>query len=326
MISLREGLLKIGEPRPGRSVGALPGGFDSFPKSLKAAMHAMNPPLIENWTMAHVDNFVNQDWTEECQGLTTDGKSWFVVSNNHDLRAIYKFGLNFELISLKEFPEHSEDYEDPNDLHIGTPAYHEGKIFVPVEAAGHLPRVWVLDTNLTALPLRNLGNDKPPKQGSFSWCAINPWNGLLYSSNFGNRPHLDESLELVDDDPVNEIYCYDPINFAAKENLTLTLDGSLHEIQGGVFSRNGHLYLTSNFTEDIRVYSAFNGVFLGSRNVPYHSSLLGGAEEMEGIALININHLDGTSTHVHVMILDNDLINRDDVLLKNYAVPDPTVL
>ena len=47
---------------------------------------------------------------------------------------------------------------------------------------------------------------------------------------------------------------------------------------------------------------------------------------MEGIAIIHIVHPEGVSTYVNVVILDNDAPSKDDVFLKNYAVPDPSVL
>ena len=159
------------------------------------------------------------------------------------------------------------------------------------------------------------------------WCAINPWNGLLYSSKTGEPPTWDgETFTWVDNDPVNEVYCYDPLdnNFGFRGSLTL-LGKPLHQVSGGCFSKNGHLYLVSDYTEDIHAYSAFNGAFLGSCHVPYDKGGIA-QEEMEGITLGHIIHADGVSTDVHVLILDNEGISRDDVYLKNFAVPDPSVI
>jgi hypothetical protein len=73
----------------------------------------MDPPLIDEWMLAHVDNFNNQEWTENCQGIVTDGNFWYIVSNNKDRRAVYKFSLDFNLIKFAVYPV---------DQHIGHPA------------------------------------------------------------------------------------------------------------------------------------------------------------------------------------------------------------
>ena len=119
MDSLKNSLLKIGEPKSGKSIPAIPSGFISFPKSLREGMHAMNPPMIESWVSVKTGEHSNEVWTEECQGITTDRNSWFVVSNNQmlDFRAIHKLTFNFDPLdppATAEFPEHSSDYNDPD--------------------------------------------------------------------------------------------------------------------------------------------------------------------------------------------------------------------
>ena len=44
---------------------------------------------------------------------------------------------------------------------------------------------------------------------------------------------------------------------------------------------------------------------------------------MEGIALGHLVHGNGSHSWVHVVILDNDITNRDDVFLKHFSVPNP---
>jgi hypothetical protein len=111
MTSLKNSLEKIGEPKPNSMYKPIPSGFHSSPRSLKAAIKAMDLPLIENWTLANVDNFYNEDWTEECQGIVTDGNFWYLVSNNKEKRAVYKFSLDFNLIGIGV---------SPVNQHIGT--------------------------------------------------------------------------------------------------------------------------------------------------------------------------------------------------------------
>jgi len=124
MISLRDSLKKLGEPKPNQAIPAIPSGFYSCPQSLMAAIRAMDPPLMENWTKVHVDSFYNEDWGESDEGITTDGNFWYLVSNNEDKRAIYKYSLDSGFIGSAA---------SPINQHIGHPAYWDGKIYVPVE-------------------------------------------------------------------------------------------------------------------------------------------------------------------------------------------------
>lgn len=296
---MKTSLKKIGEPKPNKAIPHFPSGFHSSPKSLKAAMHAMNPPLIESWVLAHTEEIDNMIWKEECQGITTDGDFWYIISNNEDKRALYKYRLDFSASSTLEFPE---------EHHIGQPAFGNGKIFVPVE--GEVAKVWVVNTSLVSQGIFDLGGNPPPQGGGNPWCAFHPWNGFLYSSTFDN---------------VDRVFAYDPNNNFAFQG-ELRLQGNVvNSVQGGCFSKNGHLYLTSDSTEDIRAYSAFNGAFLGSCKVPYDKSTLE-AEEMEGIALGHIIHSGNVVTFVHVIILDNDWPSGDEVFFKHYAVPDENVI
>lgn len=301
VVTLRNQLKKIGEPKSTQAVIAFPSGFHSAPPSLKTAMHAMNSPQIEHWLLSNVSTFENLVWTEECQGLTSDGQSWFIVSNNEKARAIHKFAFNFTHLAMANFPQ---------ERHIGAPGYHAGKIYVPVESGE--ATVWVLDTQLTTLGIIPLGRGSgaSPQGGSMPWCAVNPWNGYLYSSTF---------------DHVDRIYAYDPNDNFTHQTTLLLQGGIVNHVQGGCFSSNGHLYLTSDFSKEIRAYSALNGGFLGARVVPYAK---GGVdqEEIEGIALLHWFAADGLATYIHVMILDNDATNKDDVFLQHFTVLDPDLL
>lgn len=304
MTSLKNSLEKIGEPEPNSVYKPIPSGFHSSPRSLKATIKAMDPPLIENWALAHVDNFYNEDWTEECQGIVTDGNFWYLVSNNNEKRAIYKFSLDFNIVGAVAV--YTEGH------HIGHPAFGNGKIYVPVEPPDEddNARVWVLDTELISLGVFDLGENTEDRHppGKMPWCAVNPWNSYLYSSVSSG---------------VGSISAYDPNNSFSFKG-TLSIEGEqVDKVQGGCFSKNGHLYLTSEETEDIRGYSALNGKFLGSYKVDYNKS---DDEEMEGLTLGHITHANGISSYVHVIILDNDTLSNDDVYFKHFTVPDPLIL
>jgi hypothetical protein len=299
MVSMRDSLQMIGEPKPGQAIPPFPGGFHSAPRSLRAALRAMNPPQIESWRHAQTTEYDNKLWTEECQGLTTDGQHWYVSSNNEDFRGIHKFPFDFA-----HFDDPHPSVELPSGLgnHIGALDHHEGRIYVAVEPT---PRVWMLDHDLNTLGTFDLGG----AQSAMPWCAINPWNGWLYSSDSHN---------------VDRVHAYDPADGVLKGFLRLE-GPEVDLVQGGCFSANGHLYLTSDATEEIRAYSALNGAFLGSQAISISSAPFT-KEEVEGLAVARFTHAGGDLTHVHLVILDNDAINEDDVDIQHYAVPNPEFL
>ena len=237
--------------------------------------------------------------------MTTDGQAWYVSSNNQDFRAIHKFTLDFkQSLGAVKLPPGSGN-------HIGDIDYHEGKIYVSVDDP--TAKVWKLDRNLNTIQIALLD----PKVSFFmGWCAINPWNGCLYSSS---------------GDGVDRVHAYDPANNFTYKGFLALKGPSVNGLQGGCFSANGHLYMTSdkfvseNGTKEIRAYSALNGALLGACPVFYDESALE-AEEMEGLAIAHLIHQGGDSTYVHVVILDNDWPGPDDVFLKHFAVPTPDVL
>ena len=79
----------------------------------------------------------------------------------------------------------------------------------------------------------------PPQGGGNPWCALNLMgNGFLIIVSIF--------------DGVDSVFAYDPNNNFAFEG-ELRLQGNVvNRVQGGCFSKNGHLYLTSDSTEDIR--------------------------------------------------------------------------
>jgi hypothetical protein len=302
-LSTREHFKRIGEPKSGNVLPAFPGGFHSTPRRLRSALRATASPQIESWSLVPVaQEFANRGWTEECQGLTTDGEFWYVSSNNDDFRAIHKLKLvDFSPVSVippfATFPKHLGS-------HIGSPDYHEGRIYAPLEPS---LQVLIFDTSPTFIGAAALkpGTLTSLPQQQMPWCAVNPWNGLLYTSNFDN---------------VTEVYAYDPNqDFSFVKSLTLR-GGEINGVQAGVFSKNGHLYLASDKSKKILAFSAMNGHYLGSCKIPYEQGGLE-QEELEGIAILPIDLLV-IKAHIHVLVLDNDL-NSDDVFLKHFVAPSP---
>lgn len=312
--SLRDGLAAIGALKSEDAPVRLPSSMHSAPVSLREALRAMTSPRLEQWQLLGRTEFPNKTWTEEAQGLTTDGMFWFVSSNNSEKRAVWKFDSNFlprgmALLDIAAIVGEFGPSGLPG-LHIGDIDFFQGVIYAPIETYLLVARFSPEPRFIDVRPLRH-GRKLKVKQTHMPWCAINPWNGWLYSSDF---------------DSVDRVYAYDPGNDFTLCDV-LMLDGPpVNHVQGGAFSANGRLYLTSDDTGDVRCYSALNGAFLGTRSIPYDPSTLE-AEEVEGIALA----WDGVHVHksqsatVNVIVLDND-VNKDDVFLVRYRVPQAATL
>lgn len=304
-LSFRNQLGKIGEPKPDAAIPPYPSGFHCPPPSLKAALKAMNSPEVSGWQKSGEEKFVGFTWTEECQGVTNDGQFWYFSSNNtnlifEDKQRIYKFPENMDAGIEDTFSVGKYGCD-----HLGGIDCYNGRIYAAMEGPS---KVVIINSNFQSASEAKLNgstnNSSPPQGTSFPWCAVNPWNGYLYSSRFNN---------------VTEVYGYDPQdNF--KWVTTLQLAIPTNRVQGGCFSKNGHLLLTSDETHDIRCFSVLNGAYLGSAAIQVDAST---GEEVEGITIWDVQGFGGVPSQVHVILLDNQVTENDDVFFKHYSVPTP---
>jgi hypothetical protein len=306
-LSYRGSLKEIQEPRPGQPIPAFRSDFQTAPSSMRAAITSMAHPRVSEWSKANEGVFENEDWTEECQGVTSDGKFWYISSNNNGhwwfpggrKQRIYRFDRNMAL--MDQF-----DTYVAGSNHLGDIDYYQGRIYAALEEPIQVLMVSTSDfSTWSRASLRGPTGGSAP-QDHMSWCAINPWNGYLYSSQF---------------DGVAEVFAYDPAHeFTQVPAASIRLEIATDAVQGGCFSNNGHLYLSSNASNDIRGFSALNGAFLGSAAIEVDHDE---GEEVEGVAVWKGVPYDGTPGDVHVILLDNDDTNQDDVFFKHYSAPFP---
>ena len=318
MKSLKESLQRIGEMNASTSTLKIPSDFHSVPSSsLRHMMRAMSSPRLNTWSPADETEFSNEVWTEECQGLTSIGQSWYIASNNDGRRAIYRFAFgSWDELGWISLPNGIGD-------HIGGLTSHKGIIYVPTHGPTG-PKVWILDADLVTLGVGDL-SDKPgvKDDGDISgWCAVNPWNGFYYTSGGHKR---------------TRVHAYDPNDGFSYQGYLALKRPKINGIQGGYFSSTGRLYINSDAysasnhdppltgTKDVRAYSALNGHYFGSCPVPYDEDYPA-EEEMEGFTFLKRHGPDGQTTDLHVVILDNDWPDRDDVRIVHFAVPDPSLI
>lgn len=170
------------------------------------------------------------------------------------------------------------------------------------------------------------------------WCAINPENGFLYTS--------DKHLSHVTSSKYSPVVCYS-IDYDLLENqqiLSLTeveriiLKGksgspvTLKHMQGGTFDNENHLFLMNGYCKDfnekdggISVYNIQTGIAVaksqsgsGSFNYEFHPGW-SKYEEPEGLTYWDLN--DGRAPNIrgvlHAIMLDND-VSDDDLYFKHY--------
>ena len=239
-------------------------------------------------------------WSNEAQGVTHDANNWYITNKWH----IHKYPVGRSVSS--------NSYSRRNNLphgckHFGDPTFYGGDMCAPLEGGPNPDdRIYVYDTNLNIRRFGRLNH-----QSHAPWVAINPVNGLMYSSDFRT----------------NTLRVYNR-NFANGSWLTpkysITLDRHLNGIQGGVFSQNGYLYLTTSGGQagihvfDIRGSRARRVRFIGPNG---YKPGFPNYEEVEGITLWDLDNgrAPGISGQIHWILLDNDS-GQDDIYFKHIRV------
>lgn len=274
---------------------------------------AMPPwPGMEGWQEAHHILYANKDWTEEAQGITTNGSSWFVGSNASGRKRLYKFGSGFPqgddtVVASLALPQNAGS-------HLGPPVYDakRNRIVVAVEPSN----IWVINpdtmTTETVEPLG--GSGFKPQGNSIPWAAFNPSDGLLYSSAYGKS---DQSIKVVD-----KIHVYDPEDHF-KWVRSISLSHPISEVQGGAISPRGNVYLSAHDGLKMHGFNLLTGEYLGSSPVDAKNSDFG---ELEGITLGEFDWGSGSKTSMTSLLLDNDWNNGDDAHISFYSVPDANKL
>lgn len=193
---------------------------------------------IAAWPCELVDVATHPDdaaprWAQHIQGAAVGRGCWFITQSDR----IWRFPLDLDLtraaaddpqVTNAGIPEQGID-------HLGDCDVHQDRLYVAMEGTAPA-RIGVFD-----LDLEFLGSAAVTAQGgSCPWCAINPCDGLLYSSSF-DADHL---------------CVYEPIHAAGSfwyrhvHDVALWSEHGtrlrLERVQGGAFSSDGHLYLSSD--------------------------------------------------------------------------------
>jgi hypothetical protein len=290
--------------------------------------------MVQHTYLGNYPNERQDDWTDECQGVTHDRDHWYITQKG----AVWRVPIR------KDLRDHLQDGVDgvrrrPIPLagydHFGDPDLRDGTLYIPLEGKRRI--FWLFTRPRTpriaafrASDLQFLWSTPLPKQKQAGWCAINA-AGELYSSNsrltprikWGEGPLFHYRIEATALTFLDRVVLRDEIG------TPVVLDS----MQGGAFADGNHLYISCGYYEDPhpswglhlfdlrtqqRVVRSTNGS--GSFNYEFHP---GGStdEEPEGLTYWDLDDRDapGIRGQLHAILLDND-DNGDDVYFKHYRV------
>lgn len=327
-----------------------------YKRSLRSILKALEwPNSVEQITEYPFEG--DPGWTNELNGVTNDGKNWYITQRNR----IWKFPLSFQLgqdIDVDEPPagvlsngipskyDYEIDYGYYFYDHLGDLDFYQGLLYVALE--GHSydmtetfrvlpnppPKIAIYDANsLAFVSAATVPGYEADIVSSCAWCAVNPLNDLLYTSD--SNP-VNNTLRVYKHyiSPGGELI----LNF----NGYFRLEGApLEEVSGGVFSKNGHLYLVTSraFFHENDAEVANDGIFgfdmvkgkeILHQVVPYEATIdVGpwtfGKQELEGITILDLDpggmapFING---QIHLIMLDNDFEGDDDIYFKHFRISE----
>lgn len=249
-------------------------------------------------------------WAEHVQGVTSGHGCWFVTQ----IDRIWRFPLDLDIANADRDIRCVDEtgIPEPGVDHLGDAEVHGDRIYVAMEGPDPA-RVGVFD-----LDLAFIGSAAVTAQGdSCPWCAVNPHDGLLYSSCF-DADRLFAYERIADGESYVLRRCGD-IALADEDGTPLRLV----RVQGGAFTDEGHLFLSSDHPS-----GGIHGIDVttGRRLVHHPLPLSTDAEVVEGLTIADLRGrpepwLEGL---VHVLVLRRRDQGTDEASLVHFDVAGPT--
>jgi hypothetical protein len=277
---------------------------------------------------------IRTDFAESAQGVATDGHRWFVVSNREiaglmrqvtDPLSLLDPYRNCRRVGVYA-PDGTKEREvgpDPDiwselvrrnreaarkagkkqAIHLGAPGWARDALLVPTQRPSG---VWVLYDDLSRQEW--WPDPAPVRPERFSWIALGPDSGLLYTSLHWAPREL-QALE------------WQTLRRVPDRDITLgAATPKLDRVQGGAFTPAGRVLLTSsNAGGQVFCYSASDGRSQGVLE-------LGRFHEMEGIA-VHALEVAGQRAEVHILDAGTDYWPfvrwGDSFAVRSYAVERP---
>jgi hypothetical protein len=247
---------------------------------------------------------VHSDFAESAQGVATDGRRWFVVSNRatdalmrkmtdplallqpyrnsrrigvyaHDGAKLSEIGPDPELWA--ELVARNKRSHRRQRVHLGAPCWAQGHLLVPTQRPSG---VWVLAEDLTRQDW--WPDPAPVRPERWSWLDQRPETGLLYTSLHWHPSEL-QALE------------WQTLRRVPEADIRLgAAPVRLDRVQGGAFTDDGRVLLSSsNGGGQVFSFAASDGALVEVLE-------FGTFHEMEGLAVRRCR-VGGELADVHVL-------------------------
>lgn len=290
-------------------------------------------------------------WNDEVQGIAYDADYLYLVSTDaiwtvrrHELAPpkqipssqisiIDDDGLHYEgRRHLRNYDLNKETESGPK--HLSAPSLYHGVLIVPAEGgvgADGQQWLWIFDpTTLGYLGRIGLDSVKSGLTYEISWCSADEESGLLYASRFTDAGHIAvfrlpplHGLARVPADglAVDTQFSYPTLYAEFVGGITMTeSDGNsarLSQVQGGVISPSGHLYVAFQEKDRETVWGIVGYDPLTGRGIRYISLGFadGGHQWIQGITV--------AENQLRVLIWDYDIFSQNEYSVFHFGLTSP---
>ncbi len=268
---------------------------------------------------------VNRSYVNGVQGLANDGTNWY-LSNKEN---IYKWN------GSAGFPSSisgTSNYKYVGMLigggydHYGDIDFDEDQnlLYVPLEKSNKSkkPLLVVLNSNLAYVDSTILfKNAEPQYNNEVPWVSIDPISKKIYTSKFNNVSELWIYTDTNTGTGIDLASTVEVLQLKNSNGQPLTLDG----IQGGEFSKSGHLFLLvqdgcNDGTEGVYIFDVKTGKLQDHED---DVKCEGSSQEFEGITVWdfdNNSNNGGFTGQVHALNYENHWYHGKKFWLKHLRV------
>jgi hypothetical protein len=292
-------------------------------------------------------------WSNKLQGVGHDNSNWFFTQ----VKQLWKFPVSFDLNRFVKNPLPAgvmrapipKELREVGYNHLGDLVHHKGYLFIPLEAG-----LVYQPPNVTTRPVDNrknplmavyraadlsfVGSTPLHKQDKAGWLAINPIDGILYSSE-NNMSNLDKLISYRIDYAALNHGRVDGLKFLGMKPL---FDEQGREItlkpwmQGGEFSDDGKFLFLVNGNQSGKTKPRDGGIWIfdfesgkkllkSKGSMPFKFEYHPGApnlEEPEGITYWNLGNGDAPNIegNLHVILFNHDVTSNDSFWFKHYRI------
>lgn len=305
-------------------------------------------------------------WSEECNGVCHDANNWFFTQNGN----LWKFPITHSLNDSCKSENRAKGIYKINptaslaawlggsvsELHLGDIDHYNGYIFVPVGAKlkkGNNSYTLKGISYFRASDLGYVGTEILSREDksiftSLGWLAINPRNGMLYTSDkiaYNETKGTQSKIHIYKIGDMTKSY---PLTFHSTAILVDEYGLALkrEHMQGGCFDDDNHLYILNGFVTHnqgknvswanskggISVFKVNSTPRAGGTQIFYrltHSNQSSGfryqfdgwGNEPEGLTYWDLDkdkRAPGIDGQLHAIMLDNVGTGADDFFFKHY--------